>query len=68
MCNKHGVECWLSTYDYDMWPHIPTKYRLPLFPNMNTFPERATDNLHPHGKHYELFVKNIKPYIDKKQI
>jgi hypothetical protein len=68
MCNKHGVECWLSTYDPDMWPHIPSKYRLPFFPNMNTFPERATDNLHPHEKHYELFVKNIKPYIDKKQI
>jgi hypothetical protein len=68
VCNKHGVECWLSTYDPDMWPHIPTKYRLPLFPDMDTFPERATDNLHPHEKHYELFVKNIKPYIDKKQI
>ena len=67
LCNNHGVECWLSTYDPDMWPHIPNKYRLPLFPDMDTFQERATDNLHPHEKHYELFVKNIKPYIDKTQ-
>ncbi len=67
VCNKHGVECWLSTWDHDMYKHIPSKNRLPVFPDYDTFPERATDNLHPHRKHYELFVKSIKPYIDKTQ-
>jgi lysophospholipase L1-like esterase len=49
-----------------MYNHIPEKNRLPVFPNLDTFKERASDNLHPHKKHYELFVNNIKPYIDKK--
>jgi hypothetical protein len=50
-----------------MYPHIPNKYRLPIFPKLDTFRERASDNQHPHRKHYELFVKSIKPYVDKKQ-
>ena len=67
LCNKHKVECWLSTWDHDMYMHIPTEYRLPVFPPLTTFAERASDKSHPHKKHYKLFVKNIKPYIDKRQ-
>ena len=67
LCNKHKVECWLSTWDHDMYMHIPTEYRLPIFPDMDTFKERASDDSHPHRKHYELFVKNIKPFVDKRQ-
>ena len=67
LCNKHKVECWLSTWDHDMYMHIPTEYRLPVFPPLTTFTERASDKSHPHKKHYKLFVKNIKPYIDKRQ-
>lgn len=67
LCNKHKVECWLSTWDHDMYMHIPTEYRLPIFPHLTTFTERASDKAHPHKKHYELFVKNIKPYVDKRQ-
>ena len=66
LCSKHKVECWLSTWDNDMYKHIPTEYRLPIFPRLTTFSERASDRAHPHKKHYELFVKNIKPYIDKR--
>jgi hypothetical protein len=66
LCNKHKVECWLSTWDHDMYMHIPSKNRLPVFPKLKTFVERASDGSHPHKKHYELFVKNIKPYIDKR--
>ena len=50
-----------------MYMHIPTEYRLPIFPHLTSFTERASDTAHPHKKHYELFVKNIKPYIDKRQ-
>jgi hypothetical protein len=66
LCKKHKVECWLSTWDNDMYTHIPIEYRLPIFPDLTTFVERASDGAHPHRKHYELFVKNIKPYIDKR--
>ncbi len=65
LCNNKNVECWISTWCEDMYRHIPNKHRLPIFPKMDTFNERASDNQHPHKKHYELFVKNIKPYIDK---
>jgi len=64
--NEHKVKCWLSTWDHDMYVHIPNKNRLPVFPELKTFVERASDGAHPHKKHYELFVKNIKPYIDKR--
>lgn len=67
LCNEHKIECWLSTWDHLMYEHIPKKHRLPAFPDLKTFKDRASDNAHPHRKHYELFVKNIKPYIDKTQ-
>jgi len=67
LCNEHNVECWLSTWDSDLHLHIPNKYRLPVFPELATFKERASDGSHPHRKHYELFVKNIKPFVDKRQ-
>jgi len=67
LCNEHKVECWLSTWNDDMYKHIPAEHRLPIFPPLKLFTERASDKEHPHKKHYELFVKNIKPYIDKRQ-
>lgn len=68
ICNDRNVECWLSTWATRLHEHIPKQHRLPKFPDQNTFTERATDNIHPHRKHYELFVQKIKPYVDKKQI
>jgi len=67
VCNEYNIDCWLSTWDHDMYKHIPSKNRLPVFPKIDRFKERASDNEHPHRKHYELFVKSIKPYIDKTQ-
>ena len=67
LCNEHKVECWLSTWDGAMYKHIPAEHRLPIFPPLTSFTERAGDKEHPHKKHYELFVKNINPYIDKRQ-
>ena len=64
-CSKKNVECWLSTWDPDLIQHIPLANRLPAFPNLNIFPERASDNSHPHRKHYELFVEHIRPFVDK---
>ena len=67
LCSTNDVDCWLSTWDKYMHNHIPNKNKLPVFPDKDIFKERASDNLHPHRKHYELFVKNMKPYVDKKQ-
>lgn len=65
LCDKHNVNCWLSTWDHTMYRNIPRKNRLPVFPKIDTFEERAIDGHHPHKKHYELYVKNITPYVDK---
>ncbi len=67
LCRANDVDCWLSTWDNYMHNHIPNKNKLPVFPDLDAFKERASDNSHPHMKHYELFVKKIKPYVDKKQ-
>ena len=65
-CKAKNVRCLISTWDKEMYTHIPEKNRLPIFPDIDTFPERAKDNEHPHKKHYKLFVQNILTYIDKK--
>ncbi len=65
-CDAKNVRCLISTWDKEMYTQIPAKNRLPIFPDLDIFPERASDNNHPHRKHYELFVQKILPYIDKK--
>ena len=65
ICRRHQVQCWISTWDESMYKHIPATHRLPMFPKIDTFKERASDDQHPHKRHYELFVKNIQPYVDK---
>ena len=62
-CKSKNVKCFISTWDDEMYEYIPTDVRLPIFPPLKTFTERATDGSHPHKKHYELFVNSIIPYI-----
>jgi hypothetical protein len=62
-CKSKNVKCFISTWDKDMYEYIPTDVRLPVFPLLETFSERATDGSHPHKKHYELFVDSIIPYV-----
>jgi hypothetical protein len=62
-CKNKNVKCFISTWDKEMYEYIPTDVRLPFFPPLETFSERATDGSHPHKKHYELFVDSIIPYI-----
>lgn len=63
-CESRGVKVWVSTWYKELHKQIPEKNRLPVFPDLDTFPERGDDGDHPHKKHYDLFVKNIRPYID----
>ena len=62
-CQIKNVKCFISTWDQDMYEHIPEDVRLPVFPELKMFKERATDGEHPHKKHYEFFVDSIIPYI-----
>ena len=66
-CENKNIDCFISTWDNDMFGNIPPKNRLPVFPDLDLFPQRAEDGEHPHRKHYEFFVENIAPYLDKKQ-
>jgi hypothetical protein len=65
MCKDQNVKCWISTWSDELYNFIPAENKLPSFPSLDTFSDRAKDGKHPHKKHYDLFVKLIKPYIDK---
>ena len=62
-CHYKNVKCFISTWDESMYEYIPEDVRLPGFPDLKMFKERATDGSHPHKKHYEVFVNSILPYI-----
>lgn len=62
--NKLNADVYISSWNSQVYAAIPDgKKKLPPFPSFDTFAERATDGLHPHKKHYELFVDRIVPYI-----
>lgn len=64
-CAEKNVECWMSTWDSALIRYIPSANRLPTFPSLDSFAERAGDGVHPHRKHYELFVNKIRLFVDK---
>ena len=64
-CKEKNVKCLISTWSQDLHKYIPEEYRLPIFPTLEMFTDRATDGKHPHKKHYEYFVQKILPYVDK---
>ncbi len=64
-CKEKNVKCLISTWSQDLHKYIPVEYRLPIFPTLEMFTDRATDGKHPHKKHYEYFVQKILPYVDK---
>jgi hypothetical protein len=62
--NNLDKNIYLTSWDNEVYASIPDgTNKLPKFPDLNTFNERAIDGQHPHKKHYELFVKSIFPYI-----
>ena len=68
---KLNENIYLTSWDKEVYDSIPAdeNKKLPLFPDLDAFPERSSkktsDGLHPHRNHYQLFVNNIKPYVDK---
>lgn len=62
--NKLDADVYISSWNSQVYAAIPDgRKKLPAFPSFDSFAERATDGLHPHKKHYELFVDRIVPYI-----
>ena len=64
-CKGKNVKCLISTWSQHLHKYIPEECRLPVFPDLEMFDDRATDGQHPHKKHYEYFVQKILPYVDK---
>ena len=65
LCKDKNVKCLVSTWSQTLDEHIPKENKLPTFPELELFSERATDGSHPHKKHYEYFAQKILPYVDK---
>jgi hypothetical protein len=62
--NKLNKKIYVTSWSSEVYASIPDgKNKLPQFPPLETFSERATDGSHPHKKHYELFVDSIIPHI-----
>ncbi len=61
-CNSKKIDLYCSAWQEEAYEHLKQKQGftlLPAFPPMDSFKERATDGLHPHEKHYRLFVDQI---------
>ena len=65
-CQKHNIQLYASSWDEDVYAHLQTHKNLrllPKFPALSMFEERADDRSHPHKKHYQFFVDQIKHYF-----
>ena len=61
-CNAKKIDLYCSAWQEEEYEYLKQKEGftlLPAFPRMDSFKERATDGLHPHEKHYRLFVDKI---------
>lgn len=61
-CRSKEIDLYCSAWTEQEYEYLKQKdgfTLLPAFPPLDTFHERATDGLHPHEKHYRLFVDQI---------
>lgn len=61
-CRSEKIDLYCSAWTEPEYEYLKQKdgfTLLPAFPRLKTFDERATDGLHPHEKHYRLFVDQI---------
>ena len=62
-CKDNNIELHCSSWSDDVHDYLSSCKNiklLPKFPKMDTFTERADDDNHPHKKHYQFFVDQIK--------
>jgi hypothetical protein len=65
-CKSNNIELYSSSWDDDVYEYLKTNGNLkilPKFPKLSMFKERADDGTHPHKKHYDFFVDQIKNYF-----
>lgn len=65
-CKNNDIELYSSSWDDDVYNYLKTHNNLkllPKFPKLSIFEERADDGAHPHKKHYDFFVDQIKNYF-----
>lgn len=58
-CKNNSIELYCSSWSDEVYEYLSISKDINLltkFPKINTFTERAEDGVHPHKKHYQLFV------------
>jgi hypothetical protein len=64
--NHNNCKIYVTAYPDDVYDAIPDgDHKLPKYPNLKIYKERASDGSHPHYKHNKLFVDSISDRIDK---
>ena len=62
--SRPNLKIYLTSWDKDVYNFIPHgDNKLPQYPSINTYKERASDGWHPHYKHNKLFVDLISERI-----
>jgi hypothetical protein len=62
--SRPNLQIYLTSWDKDVYNFIPHgDNKLPQYPNLDIYKERAPDGHHPHYKHNELFVDLISDRI-----
>ena len=62
-CKTNNIKLSVSSWDEEVYHYLQSQDHVNMlcqFPKLSLFKERADDEQHPHRKHYEHFVKNLK--------
>lgn len=64
-CKENKITLYASSWDNDVYNELKkhSLVLLPKFPKFDQFEDRADDGLHPHKKHYQLFVDQISTFL-----
>lgn len=64
--NQNTRDIYITSYIKGVYNCIPEgNHKLPKYPDLEIYKERASDGTHPHYKHNKLFVDSISDRIDK---
>ena len=64
--SQHNRRIYITSWSKSVHDCIPEgDHKLPKYPNLEIYKERASDSKHPHYKHNKLFVYSISDRIDK---
>lgn len=64
--SQENRQIYITSYMEDVYNSIPSgDHKLPKYPDLEIYKDRASDGRHPHYKHNKLFVDSISDRIDK---